>query len=125
MANKKIWFISHPTGGPQHTPTFFSAVNQFAAANAKAVKVILPHEVQEQVQLTKDDINAADLILAEVSIASTGSGIELGWANANNKPVIAFHQSTSPISPSIQFVATAIHAYLTEEHITKVLETLL
>ena len=117
------WFVSHPSGGPQHTPTFFRALNLFAKEHS-GIELVLPHEKAQQVTLTREDISRADLVLVEVSIASTGSGIELGWANAAGKSVIAFHQGTATISPAVQFVATAIHAYLREEDIIKVLKTL-
>jgi len=122
MAKKK-WFISHASSAAQHTPMFFEAINKFAEGES-GIEMVLPHEQHEQIDKTKEDIEAADLVLAEVSIASTGSGIELGWASAAKKPVIAFHQGTMAISPSLQFVADAIHVYLSEENIIKVLKTL-
>jgi nucleoside 2-deoxyribosyltransferase len=120
---KKKWFISHPSGSQQHTPTFFKALDNFAAENG-TVDLMWPQLEPNKMQLTQDDIQLADLVLVEVSVASTGSGIELGWAHAAKKPIIAFHQGTSVISPAIQFVADAIHVYITEEHIVKVLKTL-
>jgi len=120
---KQHWFVSHPSGGHRSTPTFFRGLDIFGATNPD-ITIVLPHLDGDKLQLTKDDIGEADLVLAEVSVASTGSGIELGWANAAEKPIIAFHQGTSVMSPSVQFVATAIHAYITEEHITKILDTL-
>ena len=102
----KQWFISHPSSGHENTPVFYSAINDFAAEHSK-VKMILPHGRDQKIHHTKEDIESSDLIVAEVSIPSTGSGIELGWANAAGKPIIAFHQGTQVISPSVQFVATA------------------
>lgn len=118
------FFISHPSGGRKHTPTFFNAIDYFAEANAKA-EFVFPHEAEEEVQLTKDNINKADYVLVEVSIPSTGSGIELGWANAADKKVIAFHQGGSQPSPAVKFVATDINVYVTEDDIIKKLESLL
>ena len=120
---KKKWFVSHPSGGLQHTPTFFHAINTFAQENSK-IELVLPHEKQEEVQLTKDSITESDLVLVEVSIPSTGSGIELGWANAAGKQIIAFHQGGSDPSPAIKFVTSQIHVYVTEEHILEVLRGL-
>ena len=108
---KKRWFISHASAAAQHTPMFFEAINKFAEDELK-IEMVLPHEEDEKIDKTKEDIEAADLVLAEVSISSTGSGIELGWASAAKVPVIAFHQGTTAISPSIQFAADAIHVYL-------------
>ena len=117
------WFISHPSGGPKHTPAFFAAINQFASSHPK-IRITLPHASEEDVQLTKDAIEASDLVLVEVSIASTGSGIELGWANAAGKPIIAFNQGGTEPSPAIKFITQEIHTYVTEEHIVDVLKKL-
>jgi len=121
---KKKWFISHPSAGPEHTPTFYKAVQRFGDEES-SVEIILPHALQADIDLTKKDIETADLIIAEVSIASTGSGIELGWANAAGKEIIAFHQTADDPSPAVQFVTKSFHPYITEEHILKVLRELL
>lgn len=119
----KLWFISHPSGGRQHAPTFFDALERFDVER-RNVKLLFPHPDQEQMHLTKKDIESADMVVAEVSLSSTGSGIELGWANAAGKSIIAFHQGLSPISPALPFIADAIHIYLNDEDIYKVLDTL-
>ncbi|MEX1112396.1 MAG: hypothetical protein WEC84_02945 [Candidatus Andersenbacteria bacterium] len=124
MLGKKTWFVSHPSGGIQHTPAFFNAINRFAELQPK-VRIVFPHSEEEQVQRTKDAITAADLVLVEVSIASTGSGIELGWANAEGKKIIAFHQGGAEPSPALKFVTSDIQLYVTEEHVFEALEKLL
>lgn len=124
FGKKKTWFVSHPSGSTQHTPTFFTAINDFASSHEN-VQVIFPHDSEEGVKLTREAINQADLVLVEVSISSTGSGIELGWANAAGKPIIAFHQGGSEPSPAVKFATQAIYVYVTEEDITKVLNDLL
>ena len=122
MAKKK-WFVSHPSGSTQHTPTFFNAINDFARSYAN-VTFVFPSEKSEEIQKTKEDISSADLVLVEVSIASTGSGIELGWANAAGVPIVAFHQGGAEPSPAIKFATQDIHVYVTEEHIVNVLKKL-
>ncbi|MEX1997871.1 MAG: nucleoside 2-deoxyribosyltransferase [Candidatus Andersenbacteria bacterium] len=119
------WFISHPSGGHRHTPIFFNALEQFAAEEKGRVELIHPREKKEELHITKQDIASCDLVIAEVSIASTGSGIELGWANAAGKEVIAFYEGAEEASPAIQFVTKAIHPYITEEHIILILKQLL
>lgn len=114
------WFVSHPSGGTQHTPTFFSAISSFADKDG-GIEIIFPHEDESGVTMTREAIESAELVLVEVSIPSTGSGIELGWANAIGKPIIAFHQGGTKPSPSIRFVAKEIHVYVTEEDILQVL----
>lgn len=121
--SKKTWFVSHPSGGMQHTPTFFNAINDFARKHTD-VKFVFPEESKEDIQKTKDDIASADLVIAEVSISSTGSGIELGWANAAGVPIVVFHQGGAEPSPAIKFATQDIQVYVTEDHIVQVLEKL-
>ena len=84
----------------------------------------MPHERDQSVRLTKEEIEKADLIIAEVSIASTGSGIELGWASAAGKRIIAFQQAGTQASPAIGFITDDIHLYVSEEDILKILQAL-
>lgn len=119
----RVWFVSHPSGGTQHTPTFFQAINEFAKQNT-SIEFRFPGETKEEIQQTKDDIASADLVLVEVSIPSTGSGIEMGWANAAGVPIVAFHQGGSEHSPAVQFATRDIHVYVTEQHIIDVLQKL-
>lgn len=123
LFKKTVWFVSHPSGGLQHTPTFFNAIQTFQKEHPD-VEINFPHQQAEEVQLTKDSIAVSDLILVEVSIPSTGSGIELGWANAEGKKIIAFHQGGAAPSPAIKFVTEKLHVYVTEEHILEVLNGL-
>src|SRR5688572_24909106 len=120
---KHNWFISHASGGLKHTPTFFTAVQQFATEQPD-IELVLPHELTEEIHKTKADIESADLVIAEVSVASTGSGIELGWANAAGKEIVVFHQTADDPSPAIQFVAREFHAYITAEHVVAALRKL-
>jgi hypothetical protein len=41
---------------------------------------------------TKGMIKSSDLVIAEVSYPTTGGGIELGWADAFNIPIICIHK---------------------------------
>lgn len=123
MGIRKIWFVSHPSGGMQHTPTFFNAINDFAKQHTN-ISFKFPGETKEDIQRTKDDIASAELVLVEVSIPSTGSGIEMGWANAAGVPIIAFHQGGAEPSPAVKFATRDIHVYVTEEHIMDVLKAL-
>ena len=120
MSSRKKWFVSHPSGGMQHTPTFFNAISTFSAEQ-DSIELVYPHNEEGDVQLTKDSISSCDLVIVEVSIPSTGSGIELGWANASGKPILAFHQGGSEPSPAIKFVTQDLKVYVTEEHIIEAL----
>lgn len=124
MAKRK-WFISHPSGAYRHTPVFFDAIEQFSQEEKNKVEMILPRDEQGEHNNTKMLIEEADLVIAEVSIASTGSGIELGWASAAGKDIVIFHQGAEVASPALQFVTQKMHSYITEDDIVLVLKQLL
>lgn len=120
---KKIWLISHPSGAPEETPTFFKALDVFGAERV-GVDIVYPPVPPISFADRLQQISSCDLLIAEVSIASTGSGVELGIAHAAGKDIIAFHQGTSPISPIVPTVVTALHVYISPEDILDVLRVL-
>ncbi len=69
-------------------------------------EIILPHEIYQEANdfVTKDIIKTCDLMVAEVSFPATGLGIELGWANAFECPIICIHRKGSKISDSLKVV---------------------
>jgi len=124
LFKKAVWFISHPSGGMQHTPDFFDAVKEFEKKHPE-IEINYPHEKAEEVQLTRDAISLSDLVLVEASLPSTGSGIDLGWASAAKKKIVAFHQGGAQLSPAIKFVTKEIHVYVGKEQLAKILESLI
>ena len=62
---------------------------------------ILPHEFSKEPCDSKKIICQCDLMLAEVSYPSTGLGIELGWANSNNIPILGIYKTGCKISSSL------------------------
>lgn len=60
---------------------------------------------------TKEVIKTCDLVLAEVSFPSIGQGIELGWADAFDIPILAIHRRDAKVSKSLQFITTSIIPY--------------
>jgi hypothetical protein len=64
----------------------------------------LPQEKAEE-GITKEMIQNADLLFAEVSYPSTGQGIELGWADIFKTPIVCFYQSGKTPSNSIKYVS--------------------
>lgn len=82
--------------------------------------LILPHENDPNPQESKTLIQQVDLVVAEVSYPSTGQGIELGWANLFNIPIICFFQENKTYSRSLEFISNYFFSYRnTEELILK------
>lgn len=73
----------------------------------------LPQEGERE-RLTKDIIKECAAIIAECSLPSTGQGIELGWANAYNIPIICVHEKGIKISNALHFVSDTFVEYSDE-----------
>lgn len=71
----------------------------------------LPHDTKNNGKNSKDIIANSDLVLAEVSLASTGQGVELGWASAAGVPIICFYKSSYEPSGAISHIAHEIISY--------------
>ncbi len=79
----------------------------------------LPHENPEE-KVTKEMIQGADLVFAEVSYPSTGQGIELGWANIFETPIVCFHKSGTKPSSALNYVTSTFIEYSdTEDLVAK------
>lgn len=87
--------------------------------------LILPHEKNIAPINSKEVIQQADLVLAEVSYPSTGQGIELGWAEMLEKPIICFHQEEKHPSKSLAIITATIFFYKDTADLVKKIELLL
>lgn len=76
----------------------------------KQYHFIFPH-AGGKVADSWESIQSCDLLLAEVSLPATGMGIEIGWADVLEKPIIAFHQESKNPGKGISFVAKEVIAY--------------
>jgi len=71
-------------------------------------EITLPHEQTDELFNSKEYMKNCDFILAEVSYPSTGQGIELGWADLYNKPILCFYKKGFKPSKSINAVSKHI-----------------
>lgn len=69
----------------------------------------LPHD--GNVFNTKEVIKNSDLLVAECSDSSTGQGIEIGWADSFNIPILCIYKAGSSISSSLKFITNNILSY--------------
>jgi hypothetical protein len=114
-------FVSHTNQidyqNELYTPLRESALNQTHS-------FFLPHEGNKNVN-TKHEIQASDLVLAEVSFPATGSGIEIGWADAVNVPLLCVYKEGMKISGSLKFITNDFIEYSSpEDLITKLTDYL-
>lgn len=87
--------------------------------------LILPYEKSVSPENSKDVIQKADLIIAEVSYPGTGLGIELGWADALQKKVICFFEYGRHTAGSLKYVSDSIISYDNYTDLIKKLEKLI
>ena len=88
---------------------------------AKFNKFFLPHDDENKIVNTKDIISNCDLFIAEISLPTTGQGIEIGWADYANIPILCICEKGAKISSSIKFITDKIIEYEnTEDMVIKI-----
>ena len=90
----------------------------------KTWDIFLPHETDMEIN-SKEQIKSSDFVLAEVSFSSTGQGIELGWAEMMNIPIICIYKEGGKASRWINILTNKVIVYKNaEDMITKIEEVL-
>ena len=74
---------------------------------------------------TLEEIKKTDLFFAEVSYHSTGMGIEIGRAEAFNRPIFCFYKEGNKISNSIKYVTKNVYSYKNTEELLKIIEKII
>ena len=74
-------------------------------------KIVFPHENNLIPIDSQSIIKNSHFVLAEVSYPSTGQGIELGWANLFNIPVLCLFREDKTYSDSLKFVSNKFFSY--------------
>lgn len=85
---------------------------------------IFPHE-DDTFTNSKETIRTVDIVLAEVSYPSTGQGIELGWANDSNIPIVCMHKAGAKVSNSLRAVSSTFLEYSSPREMTEILTNFL
>lgn len=80
----------------------------------------LPHEDDRSVN-TKEEIKNSDLFIIEATHPATGVGIELGWAESMNIPVLCIHKEGVKISGSIKYLTNNIFSYRNETEMIEII----
>ena len=77
------------------------------------VEFIFPHEENSSTFNSKGlfEKHECDYVLAEVSMPSTGQGIELGWADIFGIPIICFHKIGTTPADSLKVITDKIIEY--------------
>ncbi len=78
-------------------------------------EIVLPHENSDKSFSSKDFLKTCDVMIAEVSYPATGLGIELGWANCFECPIICLYKKGSKISSSLKTITNKFLEYKDEK----------
>ncbi len=103
-------YVSHSSGFDFKTELYTPLKESFSEHD-----IFLPHEHGDEVIDTKEVIRSSDLVLAEVSYPSTGQGIELGWANDANMPIICIHKAGSNPSSALRIITNKFAGYISSD----------
>ncbi len=77
----------------------------------KLHEITLPHEHALDQFNSKEYLKDCSLILAEVSYPSTGQGIELGWANLYDVPIVCLSKKGVKPSGSLKVISNTFIEY--------------
>lgn len=86
---------------------------------------IFPHDEQSKNVHSKETITESDLIIAEVSLPATGMGIELGWAEDRNVPILCISEDGYHVTNALKFITSNFIVYKTSEDMIQKIEEFL
>ncbi len=106
-------YVSHSRGydfvNELYRPLRESALND-------SHKIILPHETSEELFSSKEFFkNKCDALVVEASYPKLGVGIEVGWADAFDVPIITMYKQGFKLSKSIAPMGKVTFDYSSKE----------
>ena len=77
-------------------------------------EIFLPQEADDD-YVTLEFIKSCEIVVVDVSMSSTGAGIEMGWANASGVPILSIYEEGSMPSESAEYVSDEYVEYADSE----------
>ena len=111
-------YLSH-SSGYDYTNELYAPIKRSLTAEHT---IVFPHDNRKEGVNSKNIIPQCDIVLAEVSYPSTGQGIEIGWADSNNIPIICFYRSDKAASTALHFIDCRIVTYGNKSDMIKKLD---
>ena len=106
-------YLSHASNFDYNTELY----EPLKVALGGAHELYLPHDPGNDGKNSKQAIERSDAVLAEVSYASTGQGIELGWAEAAGVPIVCFYKEGAQPSSALRHLTSTIFPYTSPEEL--------
>jgi len=104
----KIYF-AHPRNNFDYEKELYKPLR--ASILNSAHQFIFPHEKEANGSNSKGAIRSCDVFCAEVSQPATGVGIEIGWADMFDVPVLGFYKKGTKPSSSLNYIAREVIEY--------------
>lgn len=82
------------------------------AVEGTSHELIFPHVWHEKGVSTKEFLKDADLVIGEVSHPSTGQGIEFGWADMLDVPILFLRKAGATSSSSLRYLKGKVIDYI-------------
>lgn len=86
---------------------------------------LLPHEKSSSSNNGRAFYNELDLFIAEVTMPTTGLGIELGWAYDNDIPIVCIYKKGAKVSNSLKSVTDKFYEYATVDELKNLIELII
>lgn len=111
-------YLAHSSNYDYQTE-LYAPMKQFFADH----EVFYPHDLHNDGIKSKDVIPTCDAVIAEVSFPSTGEGIEIGWADAANIPIICLYKKGASVSSALRFISDTFVEYDSHEEMIEKLKS--
>lgn len=95
------------------------------AVEGTAHELIFPRVWHEQDKSAKEFIRGADLVIGEISHPSTGQGIEFGWADMMNAPILFLRKHGAKSSSALRYLGGEFIEYQNTVDLQKKVQTYL
>jgi len=86
---------------------------------------LLPHEKNSNSNNERAFYNNLDLFIAEVSMPSTGLGIELGWVYDNSTPIYCIYKKGKKVNGSLKSITDKFYEYETTEELKNTIKLII
>lgn len=112
-------YVAHPSS-IDYENSLYPAIRELEGEIGH--EFVLPHEGSDEIFDSRGFLEKkCDLMIAEVSEPSTGVGVELGWADLFDVPVLCIHREGADISGALSEVAEEIISYSSSNDVPKVI----
>ncbi|MFH0711272.1 MAG: nucleoside 2-deoxyribosyltransferase [Candidatus Aenigmatarchaeota archaeon] len=101
---EKIGKVVEEAGMEAHVPHLNTA-STVGFTDKEIFNGLADHVVDKVFDADREQVEKSDIIVAEVSNPSLGSGIEIGWALDNNKKIICLTNNAMNVTPLIRGAA--------------------